>query len=337
MEKVPLDSEKRQALKRVIAARNIFLLNELRQILDAFHRSKIEVIILKGAALTESLYPHIGIRGFVDIDLLVHPEDMSRVAEIIRSFNYQPEIPGADLGQPWTEKFGCIVDVTYIKQNELTVMVDVHWGLGRPGTYFDRVDIKSLWHRAKKEKVAGIDALILCPEDLLIFLCLHMFKHCPNFNFNSLCDIGQLIKFSGSDIDWQDFVNRVFQFRICLPVRFAIQQTCRVFQSPVPVWVLKKFDSYNPGFLERVSFRIGRAPGQRYSTGRYTLSCILIVQGLGRKIGYLRRIFFPDRKFILWRYGNRFNSLPQYYIMHLFRVIIEFGAAISLKRSSPNE
>lgn len=337
MEKVSSDSEKGQALKRAITARNIYLLNELRQILDAFHRSKIEVIVLKGAALTECLYPHIGIRGFADIDLLVHPEDMPRVTKIMRSFDYQPEIPGGDLFQPWTERFGCIVNVTYIKQNELTVIADIHWGLGRPGTYFDRVDIKSLWRRAKTRKVAGVEASILCPEDLLIFLCLHMFKHCPNFTFNSLCDIAQLIKRSVGEIDWQDFVNRVFQFRICLPVRFALQQTCRVFQSPVPVWVFEKFNSYKPSFFEKISFRIGRAPGQRYSTGRYTLSCLFIVQGFGRKIGYFRRIFFPDRKFILWRYGNRFNSSLQSYIMHLLRVIIEFGVAIFRKRSSNNE
>jgi len=323
------DDEKWQEVKRQIAVRNIFLLQELREILLACNRAGIKVLVLKGAALTESLYPHLGVRQFADLDLLFQPEDMPGVIEIFRSSGYQPLILEADQVQTWTERFGWLgmIGITYIKRKELTIMADAHWALGCAGTYLDRLDIKGMWQRARREKVAGVDALILSPEDLLIYLCLHLYKHLPYNSLTSACDIAELLKQSADQIDWEAFISRVLKAKLCLPIRFTLEQVSQNFPCPIPPWVWEKLNNCPTGIMERLALRIGKSPGKSHSSGRYILACFLNVLGTGRKLGYLRRIFLPDRKFIIWRYGRR-KSLPLCYIMHILRVLKAAGLAM---------
>ena len=56
------------------AARNSFLYGELSNVLNAFREKQIEVIVLKGAALAETVYPNRALRPMSDIDLLVKRE-----------------------------------------------------------------------------------------------------------------------------------------------------------------------------------------------------------------------------------------------------------------------
>ncbi|GAB4524424.1 MAG: hypothetical protein Fur0018_07970 [Anaerolineales bacterium] len=92
-------------------ARNTLLLQELGRILEAFEQAGIEVIVLKGAALAQTLYEDIGLRPMSDIDLLVRPEDVWRVWKIICSLGYQSKVVGDELQ--------CFKDGN--------ILVELHW------------------------------------------------------------------------------------------------------------------------------------------------------------------------------------------------------------------
>ncbi len=59
------------------AANNAVLFKELDRILAAFAEAEIPVIVLKGAALAQTLYPDPGLRPMGDLDLFVRPEDFN--------------------------------------------------------------------------------------------------------------------------------------------------------------------------------------------------------------------------------------------------------------------
>lgn len=52
---------------------------ELQQALNILQEARIKLIVLKGAALAETVYKNIALRPMADIDLLIFKKDLSRV------------------------------------------------------------------------------------------------------------------------------------------------------------------------------------------------------------------------------------------------------------------
>ena len=71
------------------AAHNAVLFQELERILRMLEAADIPVIVLKGAALAQTIYPDIALRPMTDLDLLVKPEHLDRAVELLRAAGYQ--------------------------------------------------------------------------------------------------------------------------------------------------------------------------------------------------------------------------------------------------------
>jgi hypothetical protein len=68
--------------------RNMLLYQELKKILNALQERGVKVIVLKGAALAEIVYPKRALRPMSDIDLLVRKEDVSTVEDKLVEMGY---------------------------------------------------------------------------------------------------------------------------------------------------------------------------------------------------------------------------------------------------------
>lgn len=323
--------EKRRMVRRHIAVRNMFLFDELRRVLGMFNDAGIRVIVLKGAALVEGLYPHLGLRPFGDIDLLIHRHELPQVIQILSGSGYRPDAP---LPRPGAEDFQHAV--TYVKHGGLRAFIDIHWTLGPPYPYAGKVDMDGLWQRARKAEIAGVGTLVLCPEDFLLHLCLHVFDHCQRGWVTSSCDIAELVHRYEGKLDWEAFLSRVFQFKICLPVQYGLQKTFTLFKPPVPPFVLEQLGSYKPGKFERWAFSLWTRPRDEQCRGRVILARLLTIPGAALKLRYLWTLLSPSRDFLLSRYaGTRPRLLPLYYLLYLkdaFLVAISFLPSLSFKR-----
>ena len=71
------------------AAHNAVLFQELERILRMLEAAGIPVIVLKGAALAQTIYPDIALRPMTDLDLLVLQKDLDRAVTLIRESGYQ--------------------------------------------------------------------------------------------------------------------------------------------------------------------------------------------------------------------------------------------------------
>jgi hypothetical protein len=69
-------------------SRNLMLYRELADILKALQPAGIPVILLKGGHLAKWIYPEIALRPMGDIDLLLHPDDLSQAATILQGLDY---------------------------------------------------------------------------------------------------------------------------------------------------------------------------------------------------------------------------------------------------------
>jgi hypothetical protein len=70
-------------------ARNMLLFDELNRVLKAFNEAGIEVIVLKGAALAETVYPDIALRPMGDVDLLIKMVNQEKCFTLLREIGYK--------------------------------------------------------------------------------------------------------------------------------------------------------------------------------------------------------------------------------------------------------
>ena len=89
LEAVP--SEHRSRLKSGVDAvlfQNMLIRSEMYKLLEAFERSGIQVIVLKGIRLSERFFGHFSGRGTSDIDLLVRPEDLDKAVSLLERHEF---------------------------------------------------------------------------------------------------------------------------------------------------------------------------------------------------------------------------------------------------------
>ena len=56
----------------------------------ALTREGLPVVVLKGAALAELVYQHIGLRTMADVDLLVEKKNLDKAGSILERLGYCP-------------------------------------------------------------------------------------------------------------------------------------------------------------------------------------------------------------------------------------------------------
>jgi len=212
-------------------ARNALLYKELNRVLDALQGIGTQVIVLKGAALAETVYPNRALRAMSDIDLLVRPEELSRVEDRLLALGYA--LHPHPLGIAWVKAHHYHLVFVQPKAPASAILLEIHWHLDRPSRPFT-IDIEGLWARAVPARIAGVAAWVLSPEDLLLYLCLHTCKHSLTSSLRPLCDIAAIIRQYGPTIAWGQLQTRAAHWRIAPYVYLPLHLARDVVGAAVP-------------------------------------------------------------------------------------------------------
>ena len=224
------------------AARNTLLHYELSKILMAFNDVGIDVIVLKGAFLAETVYKNIGLRPMSDIDLLIKKGDLQKVKKELVQLGYVPL--GIIYPTKWHEK---LYEQMQTEQGEeipffnhdKTVKIDVHWGIQSPSSPF-QIDINKFWENAQSVKIASVETLVFAPEDLLLHLCLHIERHIISATivFKLYCDIAEVMRHYGEKINWKYLVQSSKNYGIEEPIYQSLYFVNKYLGAFVPTDVL---------------------------------------------------------------------------------------------------
>jgi hypothetical protein len=176
--------------------RNIILSDELTKVLSAFSQNNIPVIVLKGTVLAEQLYGNPGLRTVGDIDIMVQPDNLPSARSVLSNLGYQKSVSE----QTWVHPFH---EEPYIKKTRFMSVVELHWDIDDPR--LAAVPQYQIWHRAQQVEIHGSKAMVLSPEDTLLYLSNNFIKQ-DNQVLKSLCDIDALLKKYESSLDWEYIV-----------------------------------------------------------------------------------------------------------------------------------
>ncbi|MGB9736213.1 MAG: nucleotidyltransferase family protein [bacterium] len=80
-------------------ARNLLLLKQIKLLKRQAEKEGIKIVLLKGAALSTTIYNEIGLRPMTDVDILVEQQDIERIRSMMQYNNMHPLFN--DINQNW--------------------------------------------------------------------------------------------------------------------------------------------------------------------------------------------------------------------------------------------
>jgi hypothetical protein len=188
------------AIRRQILFRNVLLQNETARLLALFHEEHIPIIVLKGAALLDTVYNDISLRPMGDLDVLVHSNDLDRAETLASNAGYW--CPVDEATQEKTRKYG--QHIPLLVHSEKGIIFEIHHHIVGPESPY-RGSIDSFWERARATEIGGVPAHMLSPEHMIIHQCIKFLldrRYQSAKSLGQLCDIAEIITRYQDCLDW---------------------------------------------------------------------------------------------------------------------------------------
>lgn len=286
------------------ASRYLVFRDRLQSVVGALSGKGIPVIVLKGIALSQQLYPSPGLRHMDDIDLLLRPRDIQEGLQALLGLGWRAGQP-ADRGESPTERIGWSEDTGQVLEMVLfdpagRVPLELHQHV-IPYTWLRNsyaVEMEAIWNQAVPMDAEGLDsALTLSPIHTLAYQCLHLAQH-GLLPLRFHLDVDLILRNAKIDRSWSwpEFVRCAERWRIRSAVYHCFRFCRWLFDSPVPAWVLKELD---PGGAAKARVRSILRPEDLVADRPLRL---------GARYPTLVKAFLPDRMRDLFRLAMRMVS-----------------------------
>jgi hypothetical protein len=238
---VPADWLERATRRRhVTLLRNGRMAEALGQVLDGFEAAGVPAIPVKGLVVAEELYGSLAARGAADLDVLVRPSDLAAGRKVLAELGYwQRELTFTALVHEFHDP------PYFVGTGNQAVRLELHRDLW--ADRFFRSDADGLWARSRNGTLLGRPVRLLSLEDTLLHLAIHRTRSALRLRW--LCDIAELVRRHGGDLDWDAVVDRADRSGARTATWMVLSLAERFLGASPPA-----------GGLDR--FRIGRAKSE---------------------------------------------------------------------------
>lgn len=216
-------------------ARNIYYLQTTKDFFREIAAEGLKALPIKGFRLALDLYSDIGLRGFVDVDLIVTRADWPRLVDILKKHGYSmgqednaAPSNGGDGGFYWTFRPDLVRDKTRI---------EIHSSI--PGLHYPLDAGHSLWQERIPVEKEGISALCLSFEHELCLLCLHAQEHSYS-RLDWMTDVAEIV--TRVPLDWDKVLGFCDREKIHSSVFYGLHLANSFWPGTVPPRLLKSFD-----------------------------------------------------------------------------------------------
>jgi hypothetical protein len=167
--------------------------------LDHFEKAGIPAIPFKGPALASMAYGDLSLREFVDLDILLQRQHLSKAYQVLASSGYHPKGKNNVLQDKMSDANNYH---TFFRGTGITrVDVDIQCMI-KEGQFSFNIDREEVWTHRTEVLLAGARVPSLRAEDLLLILCVHGSKHLWE-QLKWVCDVAELVKAQDQTMDWQ--------------------------------------------------------------------------------------------------------------------------------------
>jgi hypothetical protein len=297
-------------------------LYQVETVLTSLHDLSIPVIVLKGWAYVPLVYDgDPSQRPSSDIDLLVKPQDVQKVTDILYNLNYR----NGDL-EPWPGYFRRysysehFLSTQMYPNSSLSFNIDLHWGFPDSPYYNRRKSVQTLFGRAQPLKVAGSDVYCLATEDNLIYASVHMAHHGYRDSLSRYYEIAALLLKFMPTINWEMIMADASTWRVILPLQRMFTKISNLWPGIIKADVYEDMTKLKPSWGERIIDRC-LANSTRKEAMIIILSC-LNTPGLIWRLRFTLETAFPGPTYLRHYFGPApGNFWPLLYFRRFYRFL----------------
>ena len=294
---VPPHVAKRLAsVYRFVGFRNLALLQELGVVIRQLAAHGIAAIVLKGAALADTVYRNISLRPMGDVDLLLHRPDIRSALQILATLGYDPARAETHPGAVETYENEVLVR----KAAGLGTLLELHWSLFDSPYYQDKLDLTWWWDTAVSIQIASAPAKMLGPEAQVVHLCGHLALHHGGHGLLWLHDIAEVVAAYGTTIDWPAVLSRARAYDLVLPLQQGLCRVSEEWGAPIPPTVLEQLCILQPSRGESRIYTWLSAPNR--SVAQRFWADVSSFSGWRARLRFARASLFPSAAYMQQRY-----------------------------------
>jgi hypothetical protein len=271
--------------------RNIYLTEELFQILQIFEAHNIPAIPYKGPVLAASVYGDISLRQFTDLDIIIRGKDILMAENLLILRGYSPELR---LNSVHGRFFIRLQRDCKFFHNNGKFITEIQWGIVQ--RYFPKIfDTEQLWERLETVSVNGRNIKTFSHEDSILILCLHGYYHCWE-RLMWICDLAEFIRVH-QDIDWIHVIDKARDLGYERILFLGFLLSSQILDSTIPECISREIETDRTvksiaGQVSNLLFAEHDLPSQAF---KYFILQINIWKKLGDKLRYCTgRIVTPN-------------------------------------------
>ncbi len=294
---------------------------ELSLILKAAGELGVPVVVLKGAHVAASLYPHIATRPMVDLDLLVPRASVNGLIASLGSIGITELNRDPRVGM--THRYE--IQTLLVRQGAQPYSrIALHWDLFDFPYYEGKLPVEAIFARAVECLLPGVRARVMADEELLLYLTAHAALHHQFSRLLWLADIALLLRARSTSLDWGLVAQRMRAGALTLPCREALRRVCDVFALKLPDAAQAALDAVPVHSRERAAWNemslLGRGAGRRF------LADLGATEGARKRLAFAAAQLAPTAAYMRSRYGlTRTRDLPLAYLRRWWRGAATLG------------
>ena len=291
------------------AAYHTLLSAALRELLVELSPTGIHPIVLKGMALSSTLYLTPAARPTSDLDLLIEQAQVPVARQALLKLGYQ-DVFGLEPEDHVA--FSNHLHVQRESAGGLTVAIEAHWHLVHDPGYVRHMDADLLRARAQPADLSGCSTLVLDPTDQLLHACAHLLLHHNQHpRLIWLLDMRLLVERYGPIWDWAALLARAHAMHLAAALYYWLGQAELWFGAFLPASVRQSLAAAQPAEDEARYLAAAQTGDLRVWENYWQRASGTL--GLRQKLAYVRETFFPPWAYMQHRYGARSRWLAPFY------------------------
>lgn len=222
------------------ARRQVLLVKEMLTLTSTLESNGIGVIAFKGAVLAVQAYGNLAFRAFGDIDVLIAPENVGKVTELLKSEGYTVSADPVDQAEQRYLVLPFFMESAesqrVITFNRRGVVVEVHWDFTPQRLKVQR-DLSAIWSRTSTFTMLGKTCKSLSTLDRMLSLSLHGAKHYWD-RLSYICDFAEAVR-SANDLDWDALLCEAARCGCRRIVLVGALLAWRLYRSNIPSGIIE--------------------------------------------------------------------------------------------------
>jgi hypothetical protein len=229
------------------AASNMNLQLQLDRVLAALAKEAIPVMLLKGAALIETVYPSVGLRPMEDVDLLVPRSLVQRAYDVVETLGYIA--PAARFKRNDSLQLSRSHHHYPLIEQSRSVVIELHHHIS---TAWPDFDIGGFWERAVPG-LGEVTHLVPSPEDLMLHVAVHFTSDRVERRSGALGQVADMARIAKEcPLDWDALARRSIEYGVGARLFLALLSTSVLVSGVIPDEVVSTLrpGSYGAGLGE---------------------------------------------------------------------------------------